>query len=156
MKAITLTQPWATLVAIGAKRVETRDWLTHYRGEIAIHAAKAFPKDARALVSTSPFADVLGTETLHTAQIIAVATLTRCWPFGVDTIGRIHDASKAGRLPLYEAYFGDYAPGRYGFVLENVRRLERPIYCRGSLGLWNIPQLTEHELREQLAKAAAA
>ncbi len=40
MKAITLWQPWATLVAIGAKRFETRSWSTHYRGPLAIHAAK--------------------------------------------------------------------------------------------------------------------
>ncbi len=39
MKALTLWQPWATLVAIGAKRVETRSWSTSYRGPLAIHAA---------------------------------------------------------------------------------------------------------------------
>lgn len=38
MKAITLMQPWATLVAIGAKRLETRSWSTNYRGPLAIHA----------------------------------------------------------------------------------------------------------------------
>jgi activating signal cointegrator 1 len=47
MKAITLTQPWATLVAIGAKRIETRSWPTNYRGPLAIHAAKGFPKWAK-------------------------------------------------------------------------------------------------------------
>ena len=47
MKALTLTQPWATLVAIGAKRIETRSWRTSYRGPLAIHAAKGFPKWAR-------------------------------------------------------------------------------------------------------------
>src|ERR1051325_5993743 len=40
MKALTLTQPWATLIAIGAKRIETRSWSTDYHGQIAIHAAK--------------------------------------------------------------------------------------------------------------------
>ena len=43
MKALTLTQPWASLVAIGAKRIETRSWSTPYRGLLAIHAAKGFP-----------------------------------------------------------------------------------------------------------------
>ena len=42
MKALTLTQPWATLIAVGAKRIETRSWGTSYRGRIAIHAAKGF------------------------------------------------------------------------------------------------------------------
>lgn len=38
MKILTLTQPWATLVAIGAKHIETRSWGTAYRGPLAIHA----------------------------------------------------------------------------------------------------------------------
>lgn len=39
MKAITLWQPWASLVATGAKIIETRSWGTRHRGPIAIHAA---------------------------------------------------------------------------------------------------------------------
>lgn len=38
MKILTLTQPWATLVALGAKHIETRSWATSYRGPLAIHA----------------------------------------------------------------------------------------------------------------------
>ena len=40
MKGMTLWQPWATRVAIGAIRHETGSWSTHYRGPLAIHAAK--------------------------------------------------------------------------------------------------------------------
>lgn len=40
MKALTVTEPWATLIAIGAKRIETRSWPTDYRGPVAIHASK--------------------------------------------------------------------------------------------------------------------
>ena len=32
MKAITVIQPWATLLASGRKRIETRSWRTNYRG----------------------------------------------------------------------------------------------------------------------------
>lgn len=39
MKAITIWQPWASLIACGAKKYETRPWATSYRGPIAIHAA---------------------------------------------------------------------------------------------------------------------
>ena len=42
-RAISLTQPFASLMAIGAKKVETRAWRTHFRGWVAIHAAKANP-----------------------------------------------------------------------------------------------------------------
>lgn len=38
MKAITLHQPWASLIALGVKTVETRSWNTNYRGTLAIHA----------------------------------------------------------------------------------------------------------------------
>lgn len=40
MKAITIWQPWASLLAHGMKQYETRSWATKYRGPIAIHAAK--------------------------------------------------------------------------------------------------------------------
>lgn len=43
MKALTLWQPWASLVALGIKTIETRSWSTQYRGPLAIHAAKRKP-----------------------------------------------------------------------------------------------------------------
>ncbi|KPV50187.1 hypothetical protein SE17_28415 [Kouleothrix aurantiaca] len=56
---ITLTQPWATLVAIGAKQIETRSWATTYRGPLLIHAAQGLGPGGkaglRALVEREPF-----------------------------------------------------------------------------------------------------
>jgi hypothetical protein len=44
MKVLTLHQPWASLVALGVKTIETPSWSTQYRGPLAIHAgAKAKP-----------------------------------------------------------------------------------------------------------------
>ncbi len=40
MRALTILQPWAEMIARGVKRVENRTWRTKYRGEIAIHAGK--------------------------------------------------------------------------------------------------------------------
>lgn len=39
MKALTIWQPWASLLVSGQKKYETRSWATAYRGPIAIHAA---------------------------------------------------------------------------------------------------------------------
>ena len=36
MKAISLKQPWANLVANGEKTIETRKWTTKYRGDLVI------------------------------------------------------------------------------------------------------------------------
>ena len=40
IKALTLWQPWASLIAWGEKQYETRSWSTEYRGLLAIHASK--------------------------------------------------------------------------------------------------------------------
>jgi len=40
MKAISLKQPWATLIASGKKTIETRTWPTNYRGDLLICASK--------------------------------------------------------------------------------------------------------------------
>lgn len=47
MRVITVQQPWATLIALGVKRVEYRSWPTSYRGPLAIASSKAFPKHRR-------------------------------------------------------------------------------------------------------------
>ena len=44
MKAITIKQPFASLIAAGLKEYEFRTWKTKYRGEILIHAGKAVKK----------------------------------------------------------------------------------------------------------------
>lgn len=36
IKVITVWQPWATLIALRVKRLETRSWATKYRGPLAI------------------------------------------------------------------------------------------------------------------------
>src|SRR5689334_7632055 len=43
MKVLTLYQPYATLVVIGAKRIETRSWPMSHRGDLLIHAALEYP-----------------------------------------------------------------------------------------------------------------
>ena len=46
MKAITIWQPWASLLACGAKQYETRSWATKYRGPVAIHAVAKEPRES--------------------------------------------------------------------------------------------------------------
>lgn len=40
MKALSIKQPWASLVATGIKNIECRTWKTNYRGEILICSSK--------------------------------------------------------------------------------------------------------------------
>lgn len=46
MKALTIKQPWATLIVDGYKEYEFRSWKTNYRGKILIHAGLSLEKDA--------------------------------------------------------------------------------------------------------------
>ena len=83
MKAITIWQPWASLLACGGKRFETRSWATSYRGPIAIHAAKKDVFDALALIPVPVALEMkklIGAEwkDLPTGAVIATATLIGC------------------------------------------------------------------------------
>ncbi len=142
MKVITLTQPWATLVAIGAKTIETRSWDTKYRGPLAIHAAKGFPGWAKDLCGQPPFIfsllripgfeDYLGGaewRALPTSQILCTCDLA-----DVQATGGFWDWEPAEGTD--ERAFGDYAPGRFMWRLDNVKPLATPIPARGALGLW--------------------
>ncbi len=40
MKAISVKQPWANLIASGSKTIETRTWMTKYRGPLLIVSSK--------------------------------------------------------------------------------------------------------------------
>lgn len=161
MRALSMTQPWATLVAIGAKLQETRSWGTGYRGEIAIHAAKGFPPDARALCHAEPFCRVLiangiaHPDELERGAIIAVTRLIACDEIDEGYAEAVRDCSADRWLPPYEFEFGDYAIGRYSWALENVRELSTPVPCRGALGLWTVPDDVERQVRASLLRGAA-
>jgi hypothetical protein len=151
VKALTLTEPWATLVAIGAKRIETRSWGTDYRGPIGIHAAKGMKTDHSESAMSPPFNAVLcaagfGPQLSFTVKrsfpetrgcVIATAELAHCI--------RIRETGGPTRQSLSEKWgcnehemdFGDFTPGRFAWMLRNVVRLPEPIPATGALGLWD-------------------
>lgn len=138
MKALTLTQPWATLVAVGAKRIETRSWNTNYRGRLAIHAAKGFPKWAREF-SLEPicYDHVRGSKQAGypTGAVIAICRLANVLP--VEVVDNANNVFGVSLEPLseQERAFGDYSPGRFAWLLEDVCEFQ-PIAAKGALGLW--------------------
>ncbi|HVT36971.1 MAG TPA: ASCH domain-containing protein [Nevskiaceae bacterium] len=132
--AFSLTQPWATLVAIGAKTIETRSWSTPFRGWLAIHAARGFPKACQALCFEEPFKSALAAagythpSQLPRGDVLAIANLIDCistnrWTPPVETL---------------EYAFGDYSPQRFGWVMPRVRRVQ-PFKATGALSIWRLP-----------------
>ena len=125
MRGLTLTQPWATAVALGEKRIETRSWRTPYRGLVAIHAAKGFPRPAREFALEHGFGPP---ERLPVSAVVAVARIVNMRPTG----------ELARFLGRRELELGDYTPGRWAWVLDDVSPLPSPIACAGALGLWRV------------------
>ena len=146
MKALTLTQPWATLVAINAKRIETRSWGTRYRGPLAIHAAKGFPKWAVEMCGEETFRHALVSggmavaepkQSLPTGCVLATCRLVDCKLIVDFEMARtVNVRTRMLPPPEPERSFGDYDPGRFAWILEDIQPLPEPIPVKGALGLW--------------------
>lgn len=138
MKAISLWQPWASLIAWGYKKYETRHWYTSYRGELLICSAKKKQQDQ--YTCWLGIITVLETElnltdhdfpywdTLGFGCAIAVVNLTDCIKMTEDFIDNQSEA---------ELICGNWEVGRYAWKLENIRPVEN-IPIKGAQGLFNV------------------
>jgi len=125
MKAITISEPWASKIANGLKIVENRSWSTPYRGELAIHAGKG----TQYLTKTELAA-------YQTGHVIAVAKLVACV--------KLSEVAERGRFTLIEGSrytVGDFldhehTEGPWCWILEDIRKLKVPKQINGQQGLW--------------------
>lgn len=147
MKAITILEPWASLIACGAKRIETRSWSTKYRGPIAIHAGLS--QKYYALQQEEPFASALEQFSkvvdiggaveaeyedrieLEYGKVIAIAELVDCIQITDEFFAKQLQTGQGQR----EIAFGDWRRGRYAWILANVRNIE-PVPAKGMQRLW--------------------
>lgn len=138
LSCLTMTNPWGSLVASGAKRIETRSWGTSYQGPLVIHIAKTLPPEAEALCALEPFCQALTAAGftrsdgcrhnvwgLPLGQVVAVA-----WLDAVERIGPDFPVEEPERS------FGNYRPGRFAWRFSSVYCLAVPLPTRGSLGVW--------------------
>lgn len=184
MKALSLWQPWATLIASGQKRVETRGWACHHRGPLLIHAAKTWTGDTAGLCLTEPFRTSLRaaghsipvsphnwtTADLRERKqgwgmpfgaIVGRVDVVDCFPSADIIVWRPDQSVQFGsgrllQLSETEHAFGDYSPGRYGFLLANPVRFPTPIPLAGKQGLFDVPDhLVAHACGEPTAGPVA-
>jgi activating signal cointegrator 1 len=131
MKTLSLLQPWASLVVMGQKKIETRSWSTAHRGELLIHASLG--KKAGLITQEDPFKKYIPDfNTLPFGAIIGKVIL--------QDVLRVEDLlmsdGEINKLSLEERAFGDYGRGRWAWILEDAEEFSKPIYIKGSLGLW--------------------
>lgn len=132
MRCISVHEPWSSLIACGGKRYETRSWATKYRGDLAIHASKRWTaeqsKEACQLFGVSDEAKL---PPLPLGAVLCVVELVDCIP--------TEDLLAANVISALEQRMGNFGPGRYGWLLANVRPLSLPFVTRGFQGLFDVP-----------------
>lgn len=142
IRAISLWQPWASLVALGLKQYETRHWMTDYQGPLAIHAAKRWTKGQEDVLVD------LARRFERIREAFVFDGTLRPLPLGhIVCVGYLTDVKLTQWVYPYttwdmperqmEIAVGDWTPGRYAWKLEDVQRFEEPIPARGAQGFWN-------------------
>jgi len=129
MKALSLWEPWASLMACGAKKVETRSWPTHYRGQLLICASlrkiDAVGLEALDTAKAAGAARGVYVQELKYGQAVCVVRLIRCdriVPFAPSAL---------------EHQLGDYTPGRFAWVTTDLRHIW-PFKVHGRQGLFDV------------------
>lgn len=158
MKAISLWQPWASLMAAGYKSIETRSWEPRglRSGQlVAIHAAKRWTRAERELCAEMPF-----------NHSLTLAKVRGLWDFNNPPLGCVVAIARFERVAptqggvfeeiSWEEYeFGNFAPGRFGWIFSEVRALQ-PIPLRGAQGIFDWSPPTELPYLELRRKAGHA
>lgn len=134
IKTISLWQPWATLVALGLKRYETRHWATDYRGPLAIHGAKRQSADQWAYMR-----QLLGDPRFGPSLRSCGYTSLGDLPFGavlcVTALSGCQSATDCVITDM-ERMVGDFTPGRFAWALGPVERLEPIAEATGRQGFF--------------------
>lgn len=155
-RAITLWQPWASLVALGLKAVETRGRPTSWRGPLVIHAARRWDRDQVEIWVELGIrlADLVGADDPRVVEFRA-AEPPRNAALAVTRVVATHFAAAFARsLPEREVILGDYSSDRRAWVLGEVYRLRHRVPCRGAQGLWMLPRRVLHLVARQMGASA--
>ena len=116
---MSITQPWAWLIAHGYKDVENRKWSTDYRGPLLIHASRGWNQVGFEFIIEQMDEWVPEKEKHVFGALVGIVDLIDC----VDQ----HES---------KWFFGPW-----GFVLEKARWFEKSIVYPGQLKFFHVPDL---------------
>ena len=123
MKALTIKQPWTSLIIEGYKKYEFRSWKTNYRGKILIHAGLTLEKDMLERFKEYDLNYDLGC-------IIGEVEITDCILVDKEFNDELNNINSL-------VYTKSNHVEKYAWKLENIKKYDKPIYIKGKLGLWN-------------------
>ncbi len=126
MRALSIRAPWWWAILKAGKDIENRDWKTNFRGRVLIHAGKWY-KDIEVMDDLFIIQRILKLND----PVKDHAKLLK--PFGGCIVGSVEivDCVEESDSPWFF--------GKYGFVLKNPISFSQPIFYRGSLGLFEVP-----------------
>lgn len=134
MKALSIKEPYASLILHGYKMIETRSWKAPANmigKEIIIHASKSNNRIDKEYLTNKWLMTVIGclhiVDNLNFGKAIAKARLVDCVP-----VEKIRDD-----IGWVEYVCGFYDDGRYAWILDDVTPIE-PFETKGHLGFWEI------------------
>lgn len=137
-RLLTIRQPYATLIALGEKLVETRIWDTAYRGWLGIHAglglSRADEREYEEIAKREPCRSILASRGLKyhdlpRSAVLAVCRIEECVP----------GPAAALSLSEQEIALGSYSDAHFGFFLGSIRPLPTVVRVKGCQGLWKSP-----------------
>lgn len=131
-RVLSVRQPWAWAIASGHKRVENRTWDTPYRGTVYIPASSNRDANTTEWIRRQFRIEVPADRPRR--AIIAVAELTAA-------------VTRKGAKR-----FSRWFEGPYGFVLNDVRPLRRPVRTLGKLGLFQPSMAVKRSVAKQLGR----
>ena len=123
MKVLTIKEPWSTLIIEGYKQYEFRSWKTKYRGKILIHSSLSIEKD---MVERFKKYNL----NYNCGNIIGEAELVDCILVDNEFNEKLKKIN-----PL--VYAKSNHVEKYAWKLINIKKYDKPIPCKGKLGLWN-------------------
>jgi hypothetical protein len=121
-KCLSLRQPYAELVVSGRKTIELRKWNTRFRGEFLIHASKSTDRETCKLHN-------IDISSLITGALVGSAILCDV---------KLYQSKKefiADQSKHFAA--GKYSDAKYGFLLSDAKRFDKPIPLKGQLGFFD-------------------
>ena len=95
MKALSVRQPWADLIAAGRKTIETHTWSTHYRGDLLITSEKR----ALAVVTLTDCRPMIEDD----AEAAMCEPYERAQAFVLENVRPVAPIEVRGRLGIYDA-----------------------------------------------------
>lgn len=130
MKALSVMDPWATLIMRYGKSTENRDYPTNYRGDLVIHASRRIDRNGwLALNEAHDGVDALNASTLANAHRERHELIMPTFALGlVELVGV--DQLQYTKWDI---------PGMWHWRLRNPRPFKTPFTMKGQLSLFEVP-----------------